>query len=266
MTTARMPQTHLMGEALTVGQVADELGVTVRTLHHYDELGLLTPSARSSAGYRLYTRGDLERLGTIVGYRRLGFSLDEVAELLRADGLGRREHLQRQRASVRARLAQMTDLVDAIDRALEAEMADQPATTEDLRAIFGDGYREEDQAEAEQRWGDTPQWEQSQQRTKHWTPEQWREVKAETETFEADLASAMDEGVDPASPEAGALAERHRESIARFYDCDHAFQVCLAQMYLEDERFRQHYEDLAPGLAQWLHDAIVANAERAQRA
>ena len=59
---------------------------------------------------------------------------------------------------------------------------------------------------------------------------------------------------------AAALAERHRASIERYYDCTHEFQVCLAQMYLSDQRFTEHYEQIEPGTAQWLHDAIVANA------
>lgn len=142
------------GRALTVGQVADELGVTVRTLHHYDELGLLIPSGRSAAGYRLYTAADLQRLSSIVLYRRLGFGLERVGELLVADGDARIEQLRRQRDEVRARLAQMTGLVDAIEHALEAEMTQRLATTEDLRAIFGDGFGEEYQVEAEERWAD----------------------------------------------------------------------------------------------------------------
>ena len=74
----------LVDAVWTVGQVADELGVTVRTLHHYDEIGLLHPSERTPAGYRLYTAEDLERLQNIVVYRRLGFPLEEIGELLDA--------------------------------------------------------------------------------------------------------------------------------------------------------------------------------------
>lgn len=247
-------------EALTVGQVAETFGVTVRTLHHYDEVGLLHPSERTHAGYRLYTGEDLHRLGTIVVYRRLGFSLDEIGELL--DGADVVAHLRRQRDLVTARLAQMSDLVAAIDRRLEAEMADQPATTEDLKELFGEGYNDEYQAEAQERWGDTDKWAQSQARTKDMTKEQWAEVKAEMDAFEADLGAAIRAGEPTGSDTAAALAERHRASIARFYDCDHEFQVCLAQMYLADPRFTQHYEDIEPGTAQWLHDAIVANAAR----
>src|SRR5687768_13106535 len=96
---ARARETVDMDEVLTVGQVAQTYGVTVRTLHHYDEVGLLSPSERTPAGYRLYTAADLERLATIVTYRRLGLSIDEVGSLLRGD-VSAIEHLRRQRDAV----------------------------------------------------------------------------------------------------------------------------------------------------------------------
>ena len=254
-------QTGLV-EALTVGQVAETFGVTVRTLHHYDEVGLLHPSERSHAGYRLYSGEDLERLGTVVLYRRLGFPLEEIRELLEADGTQVVEHLRRQRDAVQARRSQLSDLVESIDHALEVAMNDRPATTEDLKEIFGEGYQEEYQDEAERRWGDTDKWRQSRERTAHWTKQDWVRVKAEVEAFESDLGAAVREGVPADGGRGAELAERHRASIEQYYDCDHEFQVCLAQMYLSDPRFTEHYEELAPGAAQWLHDAIVANAER----
>ncbi|WP_435201340.1 MerR family transcriptional regulator [Janibacter sp. GS2] len=249
-------------EALTVGQVAEHFGVTVRTLHHYDQVGLLHPSERTHAGYRLYTAGDLQRLSTIVVYRRLDFSLEEIGELLEAEEADVVDHLRRQRDAVMARVTQMSALVDAIDHRLEAEMNDQPATTEDLKELFGDGYSDEYRAEAQERWGDTAQWQQSAERTARMTAQDWATVKEETEALEAQLAEAVRAGVPAEGDRAAGIAERHRAGIARFYDCDHAFQTCLAQMYLSDERFTAHYEALAPGAAQWLHDAIVANAAR----
>jgi DNA-binding transcriptional MerR regulator len=190
MTTAGVPQTDAMDDPMTVGAVAQQLGVTVRTLHHYDEIGLLSPSERSPAGYRLYTRTDLERLASIVVYRRLGLALEDVAAVLDGDGATRVEQLRRQRAEVMARVAQMTALVDAIDHALEAEMNEQPATTEDIRAIFGDGFGEEYQAEAQERWGETDAWQQSQQRTARFTTGDWERVKEETEALESTAAAA----------------------------------------------------------------------------
>src|SRR6476659_7700741 len=96
----------------TVGQVAELFGVTVRTLHHYDEIGLLVPSERSRAGYRLYTDGDLARLQQVVVYRRLEMPLEEIATLLDG-GEDAADHLRRQRDAVRQRLDELTDLVVA---------------------------------------------------------------------------------------------------------------------------------------------------------
>ena len=75
-------------------------------------------------------------------------------------------------------------------------------------------------------------------------------------------ADGLARGVAPGTVEAGELAEQHRASIEKFYDCSYEMQVCLAQMYVADERFTKHYDDIAPGLAQYVHDVIVANAEQ----
>ena len=159
---------HTASVDLTVGQVSQTFGVTVRTLHHYDAQGLVVPSARTHAGYRLYTDADLARLATVVTYRRLGLPLTEVRDLLDGQGTAS-EHLRRQREVVLTRLGELTDLVSAIDAALEAEMNDRPATTEELKGLFGDGFSEDHQAEAEQRWGETTAWKQSASRTKRMT-------------------------------------------------------------------------------------------------
>ena len=138
---------HTARVELTVGQVAETFGVTVRTLHHYDAEGLVVPSARTHAGYRLYTDADLSRLATVVTYRRLGLPLHEVRALLDGEGTPE-EHLRRQRDAVVTRLGELTELVTAIDAALEAAMEQRPATAEELKELFGDGFGEEGAAMA----------------------------------------------------------------------------------------------------------------------
>lgn len=253
---------HTATVDLTVGQVAQTFGVTVRTLHHYDAEGLVVPSARTHAGYRLYTDADLSRLATVVTYRRLGLSLTEVRDLL--DGRGTAsEHLRRQREAVLARLDELTELVTAIDAALEAEMNDRPATTEELKDLFGDGFSDEYRAEAEERWGDTDAWKQSAARTKRYTQADWAEVKAEADAVNAAFVAALTSGAAHDSDEAMAAAEAHRAQIEHwFYDLDHTFHRNLADMYVADPRFTKTYEDIAPGLAQFVRDAIHANADR----
>jgi DNA-binding transcriptional MerR regulator len=251
--------------ALTVGQVADQLGVTVRTLHHYDDIGLLSPSERSRAGYRLYTESDLERLQAVVVYRRLGFQLDQIASLLDATGADRLGHLRRQRDAVMSRLDEMKDLVVAIERALEKEMSGMKLTKEEQRELFGDGYSEEMAAEAEDRWGDTEAWKQSQRRTATYTKEDWVEVKAEMDAVGADFVEAKRAGEPPTSERAMDAAEAHRLHIdRRFYEVSPQFHRHLGDLYVSDPRFGQTYEDQEPGLAQYVRDAVHANADRAE--
>ena len=195
-----------------------ELTVTVRTLHHYDEIGLLTPSERTRAGYRLYTTDDLQRLATIVTYRRLGMSLDEVAALLRGEG-SVVEHLQRHRIAVMDKVAELAELADAIDRALERAMSGQPASKDDLKDIFGDSFGEEYDAEAQERWGDTDAWKQSSGRTARYTKADWEEIKVEMDAVNAALVAAKRSGLAPDSDEAMNAVEappHHRPLLRRF--------------------------------------------------
>ena len=253
--------------ALTVGQMAEQLGVTVRTLHHYDEIGLLVPSERTSAGYRLYSDNDIARLQHVVVYRRLGFPLEEIALLLDEPSADVGEHLRRQRAAVMSRLDEMRDLVTAIDRALEKEMSGTKLTKEEQKELFGDGFSEDYADEAEQRWGETVAWKQSQGRTSKYTKADWVEVKAEMDANNAAFVSVMADGEPATSERAMDAAEQHRLHIhRRFYDLTPEFHRGLGDMYLADPRFTKTYEDITSGMAQYVRDAIHANADRAARA
>jgi DNA-binding transcriptional MerR regulator len=246
---------------LTVGQVAERFGITVRSLHHYDEIGLLQPSGRSLAGYRLYTDPDLIRLQHVVVYRRLGFALEQIALLLDHPETVE-EHLRRQRAAVTARLEELSELVQAIDRALEREMNDQPATQEDLKELFGEGFHDA-QAEAQERWGETDAWRQSQRRTKSYTAADWAEIKAESEAVQAGFTAAMDAGEPPTSVMAMDAAEQHRRSIdRRFYDCSYQAHRGLADLYVSDPRFTASYDEIRVGMSEYVRAAIYANADR----
>lgn len=123
---------------LTVGQVARLTGVTVRTLHHYDEISLLTPGDRSSAGYRRYIGEDLDRLHRILGYRALGLSLESIAEILDDRGTSAEAHLRRQRELVRASVERLEELLETIDKELEGLNVGINLTPEERFEVFGD--------------------------------------------------------------------------------------------------------------------------------
>ena len=258
-----MDGTGQVTSALTVGQLADLVGTTVRTLHHYDRIGLLVPSERTTSGYRLYTEEDVVRLRNVVVYRRLGFSLEETARLLDDPGADVLDHLRRQRAAVTCRVGELRELVNAIDRALEAEMTGVRLTREEQKEMFGDGFSEEYAREAEARWGDSDAWRQSQARASRYSKEDWVEIKAESEAINAAFVAAMTAGLPATSQQAMDAAEAAREQIhRRFYDLTPEFHRNLGDLYVTDPRFTRTYEDVAPGLAQYVRDAIHANADR----
>lgn len=247
----------------TVGQVADLAGVTVRTLHHYGQIGLLEPADRSGAGYRRYSDDDLQRLQHILFYRELGFPLDDIATILSDPGADTSAHLRRQRELLNNRISRLQAMVVAVDKEMEAFTMGIQLTPEEKFEIFGPSYSEDYETEAEQRWGDTDAWAQSQARTAKFTKQQWIEVKKASDDLNRRLAAAMTGGAAPDSPEARGLVEEHRASIEMFYDCSPEMHRNLGEMYVADERFAKTYNDVAPGLASWLRDAIVANADRA---
>lgn len=249
-------------ETMMVGEVARLVGISVRTLHHYDEISLVVPSGRTAKGYRSYSAGDVERLHQVLTYRELGFVLDDISALLDDPSVDAMAHLRRQRTLLNQRIERLHEMAAAVDRMMEAKKVGIQLTPQEQREVFGDDWLgEEYAAEAEERWGETEQWKQSQSRTAQFTKDDWKLIKDETDAMELDLATALAAGVAPGSPDANVLAERHRASIARYYDCGYEMQVNLAEMYLADERFTKHYDDIAPGLAQYLRDVIVANAE-----
>jgi len=258
-----MTETARKTTAWTVGQVAERSGVTVRTLHHYDEIGLLRPSRRSASGYRLYTDEDLVRLQHVVVYRRLGFSLEEVAVLLDDPEADVAAHLRRQRAAVMSRLDELAELVTAIDRALEAEVSGIQLTPEEQRELFGEDFKEEYQEEARERWGDTEAWRQSQERTSQYTKADWQAIKAEMDGINARFVEALQAGEPADGERAMDAAEAHRQHITRwFYDCPAEMHANISEMYVSDPRFAKTYEDIHAGLAQYVRDAVHANAAR----
>ncbi len=149
-------------DGYTVGEVAKLSGVSVRTLHHYDELALLTPAGRSSAGYRLYSGEDLRRLQQILFYRELEFSLEEIAAMLADPTADTDEHLRRQHRLVRERQARNAGLLAAIEKEMEARAMGISLTPEEQFEIFGTDKIDEYQEEAKSKWGDTDTWSESQ--------------------------------------------------------------------------------------------------------
>jgi MerR family transcriptional regulator, thiopeptide resistance regulator len=251
-----------MPESYRVGELAAVARVSVRTLHHYDAIGLLVPSERTPAGYRCYTAADVTRLQQILFYRELGFGLDAIAEMLAAPGTTVDDHLRRQHKLLREQIDHRRDLLAAIEKEMEARQKGISLSREEQFEIFGtDQVGGEWADEARDRWGDTDAYHESQRRTSKYTKQDWQRLKDESDAGLVAFRDAMSAGVPATSQQAMQLAELHRQFLIRwFYDCGYDMHRGLADMYVADDRFRQTYDQVSPGLAQYVHDAIHANA------
>jgi DNA-binding transcriptional MerR regulator len=249
----------------TVGEVAKLARISVRALHHYDAIELLRPSGRSEAGYRLYTDADLEKLQQVLLLRELGFALEDIARVLRDPAFDRRKALLAQRALLVEKGERLRAMIGLVDKTLDAMEEGIIMNREDMFEAFGDFDPQAHEEEARTRWGDSEAFAESKRRTKRYTKDDWKTIRAQADAIHAELAKALAAGIAPSDAVAMDLAERARLHIDRwFYPCSHAMHASLGQMYVSDPRFTETYERVAPGLAQFVCDAIRANAERAR--
>lgn len=247
----------------TVGEVARLAGVSVRTLHHYHAVGLLTPGARSESGYRLYGDADLGRLQQVLLYRELGLALDEIGRIVNAPGFDRLEALVAQRALVADGLRRQEALLALLDKTILALQGGMTMSKEEMFAVFGEFGPSQHEDEVRERWGDGDAYKESARRTSRYAKQDWERIKADGAATLASMVELFDAGVAADDPRAMDVAEEARLQIDRaFYPCSRRMHVALGEMYVADPRFTAFYDAHREGLARWFCAAIMANAAR----
>ena len=240
----------------TVGDVARRFAVTVRTLRHWEALGLLSPAQRSWSNYRLYSAGDCARVQRIIIYRATGMKLIDIKSLLDS-GDTAVEHLKRQRERLVAHRRETDAMIEALDILLEDAMNDKALTVEEIGTIMGEADFAAHQNEAEERYGGTDDWRESRERTASWQTADWRQNAERFHDIERRMIDAIRDGAAPDSERAAGLVEEHREALSEFFPVTPAKHYLISRAYITDERFRSHYDAQQEGFAQWLADAIA---------
>lgn len=240
--------------------------VSVRTLHHYDEIGLLVPATRTLAGYRLYDDDDLLRLQQILIGRELGLPLEEIRKSLDDPSFDQKKALLEQREQLQKRMQSVSGMIHGIDKALailiERDKGNKGEAI-DMKDIFDGFDPSKFESEASDRWGQTDNYKESVRRTKKLTAEDWKRLKTEQDAIYRDAAEAMISGKSPDLNDVMDIADRHRLFIDRwFYPCDLIMHGHLADTYESDSRFGETIDKYGPGLTAFLVEAIRANARR----
>ncbi len=245
----------------TIAPVAQMAGISVRTLRHYDRIGLLCPSEHTQAGYRLYTGSDLLRLQQILFLRELDFSLERIRALLSAPGFDLTQALSAQIKILQARSARFARLSLLAQDTLENLKGGIPLKNESLFGAFDYEQLSREQKtyeeEVKARWGETDAYKTSQQRTKHYGKDDWARIFDTQQAQTKQLAELYLGGAATDDERVGQLVDQARETISTyFYPCSLEMFCQLGQMYVADARFKAYYDKFAPGLAQFYSDAI----------
>lgn len=238
---------------LQIKEFAGLTGVSVRTLHYYDEISLLKPAfVDEQNGYRFYDEGSLERMQEILFYRELDFSLKSIAEILASPNYDKQKALAEQKRLLTLKKDRLERLIAALDGAEKGEIT--------MSAFDNSEYetaRRQYENEAKQRWGNTDAYKESQTKTAGYSDEKWNSVGEGMNGILGEFAKCMNSGETAKSDTAQGLVKKLQDYItANFYRCTDDILAGLGEMYVCDERFKKNIDSQGAGTAEFVCDAI----------
>ena len=234
---------------MLIKESAEFTGVSVRTLHYYDEIGLLTPAfVDETTGYRFYDEKSLLRMQEILFYRELDFSLKSIGEILSSPNYDTRKSLEEQKILLTLKKERLERLIASIDEAMKGA---------NVMSAFDNSEFEKHKVEAQEKWGKTNAYKEHSERTKNYSKQKWNDLTEEMEHIMAEFASCMKKVKKPDSTEAQNLVKMLQNHITEnYYRCTNEILTGLGQMYVADERFRNNIDKHADGTAEFICEAI----------
>ncbi|RUT42935.1 MerR family transcriptional regulator [Paenibacillus anaericanus] len=242
---------------MRVKEVADLVGISVRTLHHYDEIGLLTPEETTEAGYRIYSPDNLEMLQQILSFKELGFPLKKISEIINDPSFDRQEALLLHKNMLLERRRRLDGIIATIDRTIQHSKGEIEMTDKEKFAGFDFGSNPYEQ-EARERWGDAA------------VDQSNEKIGKMPKSGQAALSEGMNEiyrklahlrGTSPQSEEAQAAIKEWYDFLNQIGNYSLEAFKGLGQMYVDDERFTKNIDQFGEGLAQFMCDAMIVFAE-----
>jgi DNA-binding transcriptional MerR regulator len=244
----------------TIKQLAEMADVSTRTLHYYDEIGLLKPSFVKSNGYRFYFESDLLRLQQILFFRELDFSLKEISEILSFPNFNISRALYDQRELIELKRKRLARLIKTIDKTINKINNNKYMKDEELYAGLDKGEAKAYAKEAKARWGNTEAYKESQKRVKAMTKDDMARIQKESDELMGEIVLKMSYGAE--SGEVQVLIDRHYKNLRNFYEPNLELYQRLAEMYVADERFTAYFDKYAVGLAKFMKEAMLFYCKR----
>lgn len=240
-----------------INQLAKIAEVSVRTLHHYDDIGLLTSSRNTRNQYRIYEEKDLLKLQQILFFRELDFKLEDIKKILENPKFDIANALNDHKQMILLKRRRLNELLKTIDKTINKVTNKKYMKDEELYGGFTKEEMEKYQEEAKEKWGDTEAYKQSTERVKKMGKDGLNKVLEESGKLTIEIADAMKKGLSPESIEVQKLIAKHYEGLRVFYEPTKEIYAGLAKMYVEDKRFKKNYENVAQGLAQFMQYGML---------
>ncbi len=241
-------------EQFSVHKLATLAGVSVRTLHHYDKIGLLKPSGRSESKYRYYKKAELLRLQQILLYKELDFTLAQITDILDDPGFDLLQAMQQHKKELQKRKSRMAVLLSTIDNTIhQLKNKNQKMDYNEMYKGFSKEQAEALQKEAAEKWG-AETIAKSNKRILSMSKGDWAALKQKGEDINIALATNM--SLKPGDLKIQELIQQHYEMTGCYFDVTPEIYKKLGTMYVEDERFKAYYEKYKKGLAEFIRDAI----------
>jgi DNA-binding transcriptional MerR regulator len=244
----------------TVQKLGQLAGISTRTLRYYDQIGMLKPARINSSGYRIYGQAEVDKLQQILFYRELGLRLDQITELVNSPSFDASKALYEHREQLLDKRKQLDQLITNVEKTIAQKEGRMTMTDREKFEGFKQKWIDENEqkygAEIREKYGDEVV-ERSNEKLRGLAPEQYEEMKRLEEEVITALAAAVQQG-DPAGELAQKAADLHRQWLSFTWSTySKEAHAGLAQMYVEDERFKVYYDQHQPGMAAFLRDAIV---------
>lgn len=242
-----------------IREFAKLTGVSVRTLHYYDEIGLLKPcSVDEQNGYRCYDEQSLQRMQEILFYRELDFPLKNISEILSSPNYDKQTALREQKHLLILKKNRLERLINALDSAMKGENLSMNVFD---NSEF-EAQREKYAREAKERWGGTAAYKESAEKTAGYDKDKWKEVAGGMNDIIAEFAECAKTGAKPSDPSAQALVKKWQDYISEnYYACTKEILAGLGEMYIADERFKENIDSQGEGTAVFMSEAIKAYCE-----
>jgi DNA-binding transcriptional MerR regulator len=240
----------------TIQRLANLAGVTVRTLHYYDEIGLLKPAQIKENGYRIYEEHELLHLQQILFFREIDFPLEKIKRIMSDPSFSIEKALRDQRQLLELKKKRLTDLTRTIDKTLNKITKQNPMKDEKLYDGFSKEKIEKYAEEAKERWGHTEAYKQSQERAKKMSKGDMARIQKESDALMKEIAAVINK--KPSDTTVQKLIDRHYNNLRNFYEPNLEMYRGLGNMYVDDSRFTAYFEKYAKGLAIFMRDAINA--------